>query len=83
VIALDQTVEGLSHLVAMPVAAALAAGFGVQGAAVAIGILVATLGLTGLWRAVSERRGIEAGGVEAGMEESPAWAPLTETQSSI
>ena len=51
VLAVDQTVEGLGHLVAMPVAAGLAAAFGVQGAIVVIGLGVVALGVRGLlWR---------------------------------
>ena len=48
VLAVDQTTEGVGHLLAMPVAAGLAAAFGVQGAALAIGLGVAALGLAGL-----------------------------------
>jgi hypothetical protein len=47
VLAVDQTAEGTSHLLAMPVAAGLAAAFGIQGAAVAIGLGVAVLGFGG------------------------------------
>jgi len=47
VLAVDQTAEGVSHLLAMPVAAGLAAAFGIQGAAVAIGFGVALLGFGG------------------------------------
>ena len=50
VLAVDQTVEGLGHLVAMPIAAALAATLGIQGAAVVIGLGVVTLGVGGLLR---------------------------------
>jgi MFS family permease len=50
VLAVDQTVEGLGHLIAMPVAAGLAAAFGVQGAIVVIGLGVAAIGGQGLLR---------------------------------
>jgi hypothetical protein len=74
VLALDQTVEGLGHLVAMPVAAGLAAAFGVQGAAVAIGLVVTVGGSWGLWRVATVGR----------VRDSSAWAPpLTKPQSSI
>jgi MFS family permease len=73
VLALDQTVEGLGHLVAMPVAAGLAAAFGVQGAAIVIGLTVAAGGLVGLWRVATV--GL--------VRDSAAWAPLTKPQSSI
>ena len=51
VIAVDQTVEGIGHLIAMPLAAGLAAAFGVQGAIVVIGLGVAALGVSFLLRA--------------------------------
>lgn len=47
VLAVDQTAESIGHLLAMPIAAGLAASFGIQGAAVAIGLGVATLGFGG------------------------------------
>jgi hypothetical protein len=50
VLAVDQTAEGIGHLVAMPVAAALAAALGVQGAALVIGLGVVALGTGGLIR---------------------------------
>jgi MFS family permease len=74
VLALDQTVEGLGHLVAMPVAAGLAAAFGVQGAAIAIGVVVAVGGFGGLWRIAAVAR----------VRDVPTWAPaLSEQQSSV
>lgn len=59
VLAVDQTVEGLGHLVAMPLAAGLAAGFGVQGAIVVIGLAVAAGGVTGLVRVTGRGRDAE------------------------
>jgi DHA3 family macrolide efflux protein-like MFS transporter len=49
VLAVDRTVEGVAHLVAMPVAAGLAGAFGVQVAAVVIAALVGAVGVAG-WR---------------------------------
>lgn len=51
VLAVDQTAEGLGHLVAMPVAATLAAAAGVQGTAVVIGLVVLVVGVAGYVRA--------------------------------
>jgi predicted MFS family arabinose efflux permease len=47
VLAVDRTLENLSHLVAMPVAGGLALVVGVQGAAVAIALAVLAVGVIG------------------------------------
>jgi predicted MFS family arabinose efflux permease len=70
VLAVDQTAEGLGHLVAMPVAATLAASLGVQGAAAVIGIGVVALGLFGLARL----SGIEVAGPAEPAAAAPALA---------
>jgi MFS family permease len=46
VLAVDRTVEGLAHLVAMPIAAVLAASIGIRGAALVAGACIAAVGLT-------------------------------------
>jgi MFS family permease len=68
VLAVDQTVEGIGHLVAMPLAAGLAAAFGVQGAIVVIGLGVAALGVRGLLRTVPAASPAELGPADAMVE---------------
>jgi MFS family permease len=55
VLAVDRTVEGIAHLVAMPIAAGLAAAVGIRGAAVIVGAVIATFGLTDRLRARSAK----------------------------
>jgi MFS family permease len=52
VLAVDRTIEGIGHLVAMPIAGGLAAWLGVQGAAAIVATGVALIGLAG-WRLAS------------------------------
>ena len=55
VLAVDRTVEGIAHLVAMPIAAGLAAAIGIRGAAVIVGAVIATFGFTDRIRARSAK----------------------------
>jgi MFS family permease len=57
VLAVDRTVEGIAHLVAMPIAAGLAAMVGIRGAALVVGAVIAIFGATDHVRARSARGG--------------------------
>jgi predicted MFS family arabinose efflux permease len=60
VLAVDRTLENISHLVAMPIAGVLAVAIGVQGAAVAFGLAVVAVGVAGRVAFKEEAAGEEA-----------------------
>jgi MFS family permease len=55
VLAVDRTVEGVAHLVAMPIAAVLAAVVGIRGAALIVGAVITVFALSDRVRARSAR----------------------------
>lgn len=76
ILALDRSVEGLAHLLALPVAGWLAASSTVRSAAVALTGTVALVGLVGLTMVVRQRRTAGVGQRAPGAEREQATPPV-------